>query len=51
MADYEGIYEISSSGMTHCLGDHFPLGIGHSIFNAVRSQNRRRHHSMRAAWI
>jgi hypothetical protein len=34
-ADYEGIYEITSSGMTHCLNDHFPLGFGHSIFNAV----------------
>lgn len=21
--------------MTHCLNDHFPLGFGHSIFNAV----------------
>mgnify|MGYP001097370761 CR=1 FL=1 len=34
-ADYEGIYEITSSGMTHCLNDHFPLGFGHGIFNAV----------------
>lgn len=33
--NYEGIYEITSSGMTHCLNDHFPLGFGHSIFNAV----------------
>jgi len=35
IADFKSVYEITSSGMTHCLADHIPAGFALTLFKMV----------------